>query len=358
MRKIRAPYTDPTDLFRHGGAACADREGMLDFSASINPLGPPRSVLKAIRASLKYIVHYPDPREVDLAAALARQDRVKVLQVVPGNGSSELIHTIAQVLRPRKVAIAEPTFTEYLRASLQVAATVDHWLGEGEHFELAPFDPEGADLVWLCNPNNPTGAFWPPGRQLSEWMNSHPQTTFVVDEAFMPFCEPDEVHPLLPYLDRTPNLILLRSLTKLYALPGLRVGYAVTSVERAAQLRAGLPAWNVNCLAQAAAVAALQDDSYRLRTHRWSNGEMLFLGGLLSNLDGGLVAVSTRTNFALARCTRMAAAKLVLRLREHGILIRDASNFVGLGDRHVRISIRTAPENQRLFDALAAVLQG
>src|SRR4051794_40701792 len=154
MRKIPPPYTDPAPLFRHGGRR-PDQQGMLDFSASINPLGPPKSVLKALRAALPEIAHYPDPDCRELTEKIAAYHGVSPEQVVVGNGSNELIHAIARAFRPKRVAIVEPTYTEYLRASLLVGADVDHWMSRSARFSLAPFDPEGADLVWLRNPNNP-----------------------------------------------------------------------------------------------------------------------------------------------------------------------------------------------------------
>src|SRR5208283_2303132 len=107
-------------------------------------------------------------------------------QVVVGNGSNELIYAIARAFQPKRVAIVEPTYTEYLRASLLVGAKVDHWLAEGDRFKLKPFDPEMADVVWLANPNNPTGAMWAGAAYLTRWMQAHPRTLFVVDEAFLP----------------------------------------------------------------------------------------------------------------------------------------------------------------------------
>ena len=140
MRKLTRPYTDPTPLFRHGGRR-ADQRHMLDFSASINPLGPPASVLRVLRDGLGEIAHYPDPECRELTQRIAAYHNVDPEMVVVGNGSNELIYAIARAFRPKRVAIAEPTYTEYLRASLLVGAEVDHWLAEAEQFFLRPFDP-------------------------------------------------------------------------------------------------------------------------------------------------------------------------------------------------------------------------
>src|SRR5207247_3043651 len=134
-------------------------------------------------------------------------------QVVAGNGSNELIHVITQAFRPRHVAIVEPTYTEYLRAALLLGAEIAHYLAEGDDFELQLFDPEAAELVWLCNPNNPTGRLWPRATVLAEWMRRHPRTQFVVDEAFMPFCADEEAHSLISQVTTLANAVVLRSMT-------------------------------------------------------------------------------------------------------------------------------------------------
>src|SRR5262249_53346689 len=137
----------------------------------------------------------------------------------------------------------------------------------------APFDPAGADLVWLCNPNNPTGLLWP-GSRLAEWVGAFPHTLFAVDEAFLPFHRDEAEHTLVPLLNRLPNLVVLRSLTKVYAVPGLRLGYAVTSADRAARLRAHLPPWSVNAVAQAVGLAVMEDRGFLGETHRWLASEL------------------------------------------------------------------------------------
>src|SRR5262249_17476139 len=159
-----APYTDPTPLFRHGGALPQGCGQLIDFSASINPLGPPESVVRTLRNELPHIAHYPDPDCRKLTERLAALHSVEPSQIVVGNGSNELIYAIARAVGPKRVAIVEPTYTEYLRASLLVGAKVDHWLASGG---FQPFDPGQAKLVWVCHPNNPTGNMWASGWQLA-----------------------------------------------------------------------------------------------------------------------------------------------------------------------------------------------
>jgi cobyric acid synthase CobQ/L-threonine-O-3-phosphate decarboxylase len=349
MRKIPSPRADLTALFRHGERAAVP--SLLNFSVSTNPLGPPASVLQALQQNMRTIAVYPDADCRGLTERLACYHRVAPAQVVVGNGSNELIYAIVRAFQPRRVAIVEPTFTEYLRASRLGGATVDHWLAEGDDFEPACFDPEGADLVWLGNPNNPTGRLWPK-EQLREWIGRHGRTVFVVDEAFLPFLEDERDQSLIAEVDRLPNVIVLRSLTKLYALPGLRLGYAVTSAELAVRLRAQRTPWSVNSLAQVAGLAALDDTAFIAQTHRWLSQERDTYLGQLAAFPEWLQPLSACANFVLLRLQQTSSQELAAGLTARGIAVRDASNFVGLDGRYVRVAVRTRPDNQRLIDAL------
>jgi threonine-phosphate decarboxylase len=356
MRKIPAPYTDPMPLFRHGGALPDHRSKLLDFSASINPLGPPASVLRVLRDELSSIAHYPDADCRKLTKRLAALHNVDPDQIAVGNGSNELIYAITRAFQPKRVAIVEPTYTEYLRASLLVGAKVDHWLPErGFRFQL--FDPGAAKVVWICHPNNPTGDMWASSWQLSRWVKAHPRVLFVIDEAFL--TEPGQrwfPRSLIPYLEHLPNLIVLRSLTKSYALPGLRLGYAAASPRLAASLRTQVVPWSVNCLAQSAGLAALEDREYERRTAQWLKASHSSFRAGLCELAPRLQLLNSRANFFLIRLRTVTSDWLTARLAERGFAIRDASNFVGLDRRYVRIAVRTPEENSRLFAAIKSVL--
>jgi threonine-phosphate decarboxylase len=308
-------------------------------------------VLKAARLALPAIARYPDPACAPLTARLAARHGVAADQVVVGNGSSELIQALPRAVRARRAAIVEPTYTEYLRASLLAGAEAEHWLAERDDLVPRPFDPAGADLVWLGNPNNPTGSLWDRAG-LIDWVQSFPRTVFAVDEAFLPF-EPGEASlSLVPELHRLPNLVVLRSLTKLYALPGLRLGYAAARPELAERLREQLPPWSVNALAQAAGLAALDDDDFLRRTYRWAEEARKFMCGRLADLPY-LRPLESRTVFVLLRLQGCTAARLTAALGERGLLVRDASNFVGLDGRYVRVSFRSPEGNRRLVAELA-----
>ncbi len=355
MHKIDRPPTAP--LFRHGGAAGG--RSVLDFSASLNPLGPPPSVVRALLRELKYgdqIARYPAPYGRALRERLAHAHGVGPRQVVVGNGASELIGALPRAVGARRVAIVEPTYTEYLRASLLEGAEVTHWLPEDDTFAATPFDPEGADLVWLCNPNNPTGRLWPPG-VLAPWISAHPAKVFVVDESFLPFRADEAEHSLVPALPRLPNLVVVRSLTKVCALAGLRLGYAVAGPERAERLRAHLPPWSVNALAQAAGLVVLEDAEFLAETHSWlAQTRPVFLERLRAS-SACIEPLPSEANFVLLRLKEGTAARLARRLGERGIAVRDASNFVGLGPGYVRVAVRLDEDNRRLCDELRSLFR-
>lgn len=364
MHRVSCPALDREALYCHGGAKVVGLPSVLDFSVSVNPLGPPASVLQAIRRRLPAIERYPDPYCQSLAEKLAHCHRLSSKHVLIGNGSNELIHLICRALQPKRVAIVEPTYTEYLRAATLVGAEVDHWLPVGGDFCPRPFDPDGAAIVWVCNPNNPTGHLWECGR-LADWIASHPQKVFVVDEAFMPFCDGQTGRKcqrrgnemsLIPLLERFDNLIVLRSMTKVYAFPGLRLGYLATSPELAGRLRTHLIPWSVNSLAEAAGLAALDDPTYLERTRFWlMQARAVFLKDV-RDLEPVLVPLPTQGNFVLVRLSGISGTWLTERLLECGLAVRNASNFVGLDDSYVRIGLHLPARNQRLVEALRTVL--
>jgi threonine-phosphate decarboxylase len=359
MRKIACPLDDLAGLFRHGDRAVARAPGLLDFSVTVNPLGPPASVLRALQRGVGAIGRYPDPECRLLTECLAEQHSCRTDEVVVGNGANDLIYAITRAVRPRHVAIAEPTYTEYLRAALLAGAPVAHWLAEGDDFQPSPFDPEGADLLWLCNPNNPTGQLWPLPSELSAWMAAHPQTLFAIDEAFLPLLLPDEndrERSMIPAIGTLPNVVVLRSLTKQYALPGLRLGYAVASEQWARRIRAEVAPWSVNALAQLAGVAALEDKEYEARTQSWLATEAQSWVARLGRSSGRLRPVPSATSFVLARLEGRRAAEVGAHLARHGIAVREASNFVGLDGRYLRLAARTSEDNRRLLDLLNELL--
>jgi histidinol-phosphate aminotransferase len=333
--------------------------GVIDFSASTNPLGPPPGVVTVLRGlGAEAIGRYPDPGARVLCEALAARLGVEADRVIAGNGSSELIWLVALAYvraAPERVLIVGPTFGEYERACRLMEARVEHVTAQAE--DGFAVDAEAVArrvrelrprVVWVCNPNNPTGAYL--RRQSVETVLAactDVGALLVMDEAYLAFVERRDT---LVDLVTTGHLFLLRSMTKDYALAGVRLGYGVAAREIVAQLRLAQPPWSVSAVAQAAGLAALEDDGFLER----SRGEVWAARGVL--VEGlrrlGHVVVPPAANFVLFEVGGRweSAAQVRTALFQHGCVVRDCASF-GL-PRHVRVGVRTRAECRRLLDAL------
>ena len=339
-------------------------QDFVDFSANINPLGPSPAVLEAIKANLWRVAHYPDPECRELKDALAGHLGVEERCIVVGNGASELIYLLVRVLPRGRAVIPVPTFSEYARAVEAAGGEVKYvFMDPGSGFSL-PLEEVKAELVrgagslFLCNPNNPTGNLYA-RRELEELLDLAAElgVYVVVDEAFMDFVLEPGGHTLLPLAGRHPRLILLYSLTKILAIPGLRLGALLGPPEITAELsRVKIP-WSVNALAQVAGVAGLQDREYLALTRRAVAREREFLFRELGRVPG-LRPFRSEANFLLveARLDRLSTLELIYRLGQKGILLRHCANFVGLSADYFRLAVRGRGENQRLLAALQEVL--
>lgn len=333
-------------------------EEILDFSASINPLGMPRSVLEAARNALTDAVHYPEIDAASLRSALADFHGLPESCFLPGSGSTELIHLLPRVLRPRRALVVTPAFSEYARALRQAGVIVDAFpLDPLDGFCLAPeallrsLLPD-TDLIVLANPGNPTGAGIPP--QIVEILaRGAVGRLVVVDEAFVDFS------PGLSVIDRVPshdNLCVLRSLTKFYAMPGLRAGYLATSPRIAPLLAEAQVPWALSSPALAAAHACLLEEDYRKRTLEQIP---IFRRELAAGLAAlGLTVFPSEANYLLGRLEQEGrrAAMPAASLRTSGILIRDCTNFPPLDGRYLRVAVRSPQENARLIRAMERAL--
>jgi threonine-phosphate decarboxylase len=329
---------------------------VLDFSSNVNPLGPSRTAKRAAKKAL--IDRYPDPDMTELRKAIARYFGIKPGQVMCGNGSSELIHLIARVFRPKKVLIPMPTFTEYA-AAVEAAGgvVVPLWLDEQEGFRVDPlemaFALKGMDMAFLCNPNNPTGRLMTK-TEMAEFLANALQynVRLVVDEAFMDFIESESI---VKEAVEASQLICLRSFAKFFGLPGLRIGYAVSDEATIAALRAGQEPWTVSIPAEHAAIAALNDWRHINKTRRVIEKER---DRLLSDLRllPGVEPFPGSANFIFMKVDSFDAPLLVQKLGIRGLLVRDCSSFPGLDSGFIRIAVRTRWDNRKLIKALRELL--
>lgn len=326
---------------------------IIDFSASINPLGLPASVVRAIQEKIPDLVHYPDPFAARLGHRMAKWVGIDRRSVICGNGSTELIYLLARAMRPRSVLIPQPTFSEYERACrLQGAKIVSLPLSPDRSFAIEhdafAAAMAGCDMAFLCNPNNPTGGLVKRDTLLSLVSEAgRCSCCLVVDEAFIDFVPEQTV---VQEAAESGNLVVLRSLTKFYALSGLRIGFAVTSPKNASALLGHKEPWTVNTLAMGAASAAVKDRDYQARTMHVIAQERAFLAREFRST--GIAHLSAAANYFLFRMDR--AQDVLARARQKGILLRDCSNFAGLDSTYLRIAIRSRRENELLLKELAS----
>jgi threonine-phosphate decarboxylase len=321
------------DIFRIARQRHWDWKDVVDFSANMNPLGPAPGVPDAIRAAMDRIRHYPSPESVALSAELSKQWGVPASQILLGNGATDLLHFFARIRPAEPVVLVVPTFSEFHRAYPNAATA--HW----DNFAAWPT----SGLVVLTTPNNPTGKL--AHANLRDWLvsTSHP---VMVDESFLDFTDSPSVLQLLP---RRPELFVLRSLTKFYAIPGLRVGALVGGEEEIAVLRHFREPWQVNVLAEAAALASLQDADYAVRSRAFIERERPWLMEQVARFPGVTVEPSC-VNFLYAPLD-YDPGRLCTFLLERKILLRNCSLWKGFERPSVRIAVRTREENIRLLDA-------
>lgn len=338
----------------HGGDIYRNKV-KLDFSVNVNPLGPPENVLTAVRKSMGQLSCYPDPACGELREKLALRHHLPVEQVIAGNGASELIFALVRAVRPRKALVTAPGFSEYERA-LRTVGTDMHYAALSEDLaerirEVKP------DLVLIANPNNPTGQMYEKRELLAAARACMScGATFAVDECFLELSDPGESASLIPSLRSVSGngrAAVLRAFTKTYSIPGIRIGYMFVSDTRFGDLvRAQLPDWNCSGPAQAAGIACLNTDpSWLAKARREIFAERRYLYKELAK--AGVRVFPSAANFVVVY---RAAGDLYERLLSRGILIRDCSDYRGLGKGYYRIAVRRHEENEILIREIRRIL--
>ncbi|VAX15994.1 Cobyric acid synthase [hydrothermal vent metagenome] len=348
----------------HGGnlrklaeASGLPEDKIIDFSANLNPLGFPEWLRPLLASKVSDLVNYPDNEYAELINILADKHGVSANQVVVGNGATELIFAAPKAGAYNRAVIAEPAYVDYRHAARMAGLEVVTFpLAENDSFALdigsLGSTLTGGELVMLGNPNNPTGKVFP-SHDLRALAKRKPETTFLIDESFAGFVEGfDSLTG-----DRPDNVIVVISMTKLYAVPGLRLGFAIANKNIAGAMRASLPPWSVNTFAQAFGARAQNDDHYLQKTRdavkRWREE----LTAELRQIDG-LTIFDSSANFMLGRVDRagMDARKLAGEALKQGAAIRLCANFEGLDERYFRVAVRGQEENGKLIEALSKAM--
>ena len=341
----------------HGGEAGA---GVLDFSVSINPLGAPAQALQAYRSAWKEAARYPSPYSANLVRRIAAWHGVSADSVIVGNGSTQLIYLLARVLRPSRPAVVVPTFSEVSNA-LVLAGSAPSMLAMPPERgfclsadEIATGLPTGADALFVGRPNSPTSTLL--AFDDLQALAKHCERIgcrLVIDEAFIEFA--DDARSAAALLGPHSGLVVLRSLTKIFALPGLRIGYLLAAPALISRLGQGLEPWSVNAVAEKVALACIEAAApFIERTRRTVQRERQWLQDQLSRLEGMRV-IPPAANFLMFRLAReRELGDLGRFLLRRAIALRDLNGLAGCPAGFYRVGVRLRPDNERLLAALAA----
>ncbi len=356
-------------IIGHGGnrQKLADRLGcravdIIDMSSNLNPLGPPDRIHRLIRENIHAIHALPEPDAGAMARGFARYHGIDPDCVIPGNGTTFFIYTLPLALGAENVVISGPTYSDYQDACTMHGIASDHCLAGPENGFQPDMDALSercgqADLVFICTPNNPTGAVIP--KQDTAWLiKRHPQTCFVVDESYLPFVDDAETLSFVGDTD-IPNLVVLSSMSKIFRIPGLRTGFLSGAKPLIDKVMAYYQPWSVNALAQEVIQDIFDHPDTILpfyeKTRAYIKQEKAVFEQALEGV-GGIGLVEAPSYFVLAELERIKAPEFCDRVGQDRILIRDCSNFKGLSDRFVRFSLKTRKVNLALAKSIKRAL--
>lgn len=362
------------ERFGHGGDLLTASEifqrghdEWIDFSSNIYPYGPPGIVKQVMlemieEREMPLLSRYPDPVCRELRQRIARFHGVSADRVLPGNGAAELIDLVIQAFQPSRVGVIDPSFAEYRQCAEKRNIPVEHLVTRWEeqflpdHKEMAGLI-QRTDMLFIGQPNNPTGHLYD-SSQMMDWLRQAGrfQTIMVVDEAFMDFVDPKEERSLISWVEEYPHLIVVRSMTKFFALPGLRLGYLVADETVISRIQKLQVPWSVNRLAQKVGCAVLQEEVYGKHARAvsdWLLKERTEMMGELSLLDGFEVFPG-QANYLLVRLKQSGKTVHDLQsdLARQGLLVRSCSNYHGLDHHYFRIAVKKPEQNQLLRKAL------
>lgn len=359
------PTAHGGDLRRMAASSGRTPASLLDFSVNVRPEGPPDFIRAALCRAMNALSAYPSPHAEEAVDAAARHHGINPAHLVFGNGSNELIHALARVLTGIPCAvIIEPAFSEYALACEKAGIPILRMpsaLCKTDDTAFLARIPHGA-AVFFANPGNPSGDFMP-REQCYNLFTQRPDCIWIVDEAFIEYVDEERVCSLLNAVPEQPNWVILRSLTKFHAVPGVRLGYVATGTDMATRLRAALPAWTVNAFALAAACAVFADTQetadFAVETRR-ENAERR--ADLVNRLHGirtvcnNLCVFPSAANYVLFRWTDAPSRLSERLLREYGIAVRDCSNYHGMEDgTWFRVAVRFPEDHATLVAALVAL---
>lgn len=331
-----------------------DEKKIIDFSANINPVGISKEVKKAMIEALDKIERYPDITYYELKRAIEEYEKIDMNNIILGNGAAEVIFNIARGLKSKKALLPAPTFAEYEDALKSIGCKVNHYKLKGDFYLDLQFIEEikeDIDIVFICNPNNPTGVLTTREYIIEVLKKAkRSKTTVVIDESFLDFVEEKEEFSAIGLINEYENLIVVKSLTKFFAFPGIRVGYGITSnIDYINSINNISIPWAINTIAVAGAIVALKEKDYINKTINYVKEEKEYLYNKLSEFKG-LKVYKPAVNFIFFKDIK--GVNLKENLLKHGILIRSCDNYIGLDKGYYRVAVRTREENEALVGAL------
>ncbi len=358
---VEAGIGKPTSCFHGGIYSVNPKLVKADFSSNVNPLGISKRVLASLSRHLSSISSsYPDPECIELRKKILNylDGELSLECICVGNGATELIHDFARSFVRNKALIPAPTFCEYEVASNRV----------GAHVTLVPLknmrlDPETLiekskkqDAVFLCNPNNPTGLVGTSEiKKVIERLDN--STKVLIDESFIELVDEDnKAYSFIDKVNEFDNLVVLRSFTKSFALAGLRIGYCVSNPKLAKKIAAKHISWNVNGVAQMAAIVALKDVKRIAKARELVQKERTFMYKYINGNLENIAACSSDANYFLIHLKSGDSKKIRdVMLARRGILVRDCSTFNGMGSRYIRVAVKIHDQNLLLLNALQSL---
>lgn len=350
-------------MYQHGGDIYSHLN-CIDFSANMNFLGMPKEVKAALLEGFEACEHYPDVQMRELRESIAKREGVLPEQIICGNGAAELIFQLASAVKPKKALLVSPGFQEYEQALSCCGCQIYFYeLNEENGFlpgedmidRIDPF----VEMLFLCNPNNPTGLLYDP-----EWMMrvlkrcGETGTTLVVDECFLDFVPCEEQLSVRKFVSDHPNLFVLKAFTKIFAMPGIRLGYGICSDRNLLrQMRRVSQPWNVSVPAQKAGCAAAGLQEYIEETRKYLKQEKDWLMRKLNQLDLHVYGSAANFLFFWTPWYAEGQKELAAELLSKGFLIRDCSNYRGLGKGFYRIAVRSHADNEALICAMRECME-
>ncbi|MCR1952342.1 threonine-phosphate decarboxylase CobD [Clostridium sp. DSM 100503] len=338
-----------------------NKEKLIDFSANINPIGINKNVKMEMMKAIDKIERYPDITYYDLKSSISKFEGIEIEDLVLGNGAAEVIFNLVRALNPRKVLIPAPTFGEYEEAVLSVKGRIEYYyLRENNKWnideDILNYITEDIDMVFICNPNNPTGNLTNKDIILEIAKKALKTNTIVViDESFLDFVKDSKNYTIVESLNEYKNIFILKSMTKFFAIPGIRIGYGISKNQDIMKKINDISVpWNVNVIAERAAIVALEEKEYMEDTIKYIEEEKNFLFNELSKIEQINIFRPT-VNFIMFKTTEFIDLKE--KMLSKNIIIRSCSNYKGLDKNYFRIAVRTREENEKFISTLKEIIK-